>query len=88
MKNYKDLMRMLLKAKGYTIHPYVTQLEVSQYRDLKVEWLQDPHNEPHIKPIYFKSHIVNHFINETSKEIKDLLIDYDIEHFKEGRNIS
>ncbi|NGM84791.1 hypothetical protein G5B47_20520 [Paenibacillus sp. 7124] len=69
----EKLFALLLKAKGFTIDPFVTQLEVNQYRDRKVEWLQDLKNEPRIKPIYFKTDKINRFFNETSKELKELL---------------
>ncbi|BCG59448.1 hypothetical protein [Paenibacillus sp. URB8-2] len=73
MDSTEKLFALLLKAKGFTIDPFVMQLEVNQYRDRKVEWLQDLKNEPRIKPIYFKTDKINRFINETSKELKELL---------------
>jgi hypothetical protein len=73
IKDYQELIRLLKRTEGYTIHPFVTGSEVSTYRDLKVEWLQNPHNEPHITPIYFDSIKVNHFIEMISMEIKTLL---------------
>lgn len=73
MRSAKNLIALLSKADGYTIDPYVTQLEVNQYRDLKLEWLQNPHHEPRITPIYFKPGEIWSFINETTKQLKDLL---------------
>lgn len=67
MDSTEKLFALLLKAKGFAIDPFVTQLEVNQYRDRKVEWLQDLKNEPRIKPMYFKTDKINHFINEISK---------------------
>jgi hypothetical protein len=88
MNSSEKLFTLLLKSEGYTVDPYVTQLEVIQYRDSKVKWLQDLNNEPQIKPIYFKTDEIKSFINETSKELKELLKEWNIEYFEEGRNIS
>jgi hypothetical protein len=79
IRNYDEIIKLLTRAKGYSVDPYITQSEVNAYRDLKMEWLQDPYNEPNIKPIYFKAQKVNQFIKETSKEIENLLKEYDIE---------
>ncbi|WP_230493819.1 hypothetical protein [Paenibacillus polymyxa] len=88
MGSTEKLFTKLLKAKGYTINPYITQLEVNQYRDNKVRWLQDLKNEPHIAPIYFKAEIIKIFVSETSRELKELFKDQSIDYFEGGRNIS
>lgn len=66
---------LLHMTDGYTIDPFVTQQDVSQYRDEKVEWLRNPSNEPRIKPVYFTSDGVERFIDQTSLEIEELLSD-------------
>lgn len=87
INHYNELIRLLKNAEGYTINPFVTQSEVGEYRDIKVEWIQDPNNEPFIKPIYFDSIKVYRFIEKTSEELKELLNDYDIEYYGENRNM-
>jgi hypothetical protein len=87
MNHSEEIFSLLLRAEGYTIDPFVTQLEVNQYRDSKVKWLQDFHNEPQIKPIYFQTDKIKSFIIETSKELKDLFKDWNIEYFKEDQNV-
>jgi hypothetical protein len=88
MNSAEKLFTLLLKAEGFTINPFVTQLEIKQYRDSKVRWLQDHNNEPQITPIYFKTDVIQNFISQTSKELKELLKDWNMEYFEEGRNIS
>ncbi len=88
MKNTQKIFTSLIKAEGYTINPFVTQLEVTLYRNLKVKGLQDLQNEPQIQPFYFKTDKIKSFISETSKELKDLFKKWDIVYYKEGRNIS
>jgi hypothetical protein len=62
----------LQQSKAFTIEPFVTETEVSQYRDLKLDWLRDDRNEPKIKPIYFTGDIVSNFILKTSNELNAL----------------
>ncbi|PWV94497.1 hypothetical protein DFQ01_13062 [Paenibacillus cellulosilyticus] len=70
MECWTELLR---QTDGYTIDPFVTQQEVSQYRNEKVEWLRDTRNEPHITPIYFTTDRVERFIQQTAQEIQELL---------------
>lgn len=72
IENSDTLFIKLIQARGYEINPFVTQDEVHQYRDSKVNWLQDPKNEPQIVPKYFTNDRVDKFISETSKEWKEL----------------
>ena len=62
----------LQKAYAYTIAPFVTQQEVSQYRDIKIAWLQDAGNEPAIETRYFNEDRVKTFIENTSNELTAL----------------
>jgi len=84
----QDVINKLQQASAYTIEPFVTQFEVSQYRDLKINWLQDHSNEPMINPNYFTVETVKEFILKTSEEISILFKDWGIEYLKEGKNIS
>ena len=78
----------LQQSEAFTIEPFVTETEVSQYRDLKLAWLQDANNEPKIKPYYFTEKIVRDFINHTANEWNTLFNDWEVEFLREGRNIS
>lgn len=78
MRSSEPLFSLLLKAEGFTIDPFVTQLEVNQYRDTKVKWLKDLNNEPLITPMYFKIDNIQSFIIETSKELKELFKEWEI----------
>jgi methionine aminopeptidase len=64
-----SIINELQQSKVFTIEPFVTKTEVSQYRALKLDWLRDDGNEPKIKPIYFKGDIVSKFILRTSNEV-------------------
>ncbi|WMT38904.1 hypothetical protein RE628_15295 [Paenibacillus sp. D2_2] len=67
-----EIISKVLNAEGFTINPYVTQLEVNQYRDTKVRWLQDQGNEPQITPVYFQTEAIERFIKTTACEWKQL----------------
>lgn len=66
----------LQTARAYSIEPLVTENEVAQYRDLKLEWLKDVNNEPKIEPIYFTEDRVNDFINRTAIELNEWLYEH------------
>lgn len=57
-----------LRANAFTIKPFITDDEVNQYRDLKVEWLLNETNEPKIELSYFLEGKVKAFIAETADE--------------------
>lgn len=71
MRNADKLLMLIQKADGFTISPLVTQLEVIQYRDMKVNWLRDQDHEPRITPMYFKPDKIENFIHVTVKELKE-----------------
>jgi hypothetical protein len=77
-----SIISELQQSKAFTIEPFVTKTEVSQYRALKLDWLRDDGNEPKIKPIYFTGDIVGDFILKTSNEISALFNEWGI---KEGK---
>lgn len=51
----------LRENRAYSIEHLVTEIEVAQYRDLKVEWIQDATNEPQINT--FTEDRVNDYMN-------------------------
>ncbi|MBW7453463.1 hypothetical protein ACFOLF_14115 [Paenibacillus sepulcri] len=85
MDNVDNLFSRLTQAKAYTIEPFVTLLEVNQYRDNKLNWLQNNDNEPKIKPAYFHPETVKNFISQTSNELKDLFKVWGITFIEESR---
>jgi len=74
-----DPVSMLLQAEGYAVEPLVTASEVTKYRDMKIEWLNDAANEPHIVLIYFTLERVEEFVRVTSEELQKLFKQHDIE---------
>ncbi|AOZ92576.1 hypothetical protein [Paenibacillus crassostreae] len=88
LESKDKLLVKLEQAKGYSVDPFLTQLEINQYRDCKINWLEDLNNEPQITPIYFKNDKVMNFIRETAKEFLYLNKEWNIECFEDGRNIS
>jgi hypothetical protein len=84
----QSVITKLQRAKAFSIEPFITDEEVSQYRNVKIEWLQDNENEPKIKPIYFTEESVKSFIIKTSNELNKLFEEWGVEFLKEGRNIS
>ncbi|GIP29336.1 hypothetical protein J23TS9_44660 [Paenibacillus sp. J23TS9] len=66
----------LQKAYAYPIAPFVTQQEVSQYRDIKIAWLQDARNGPAIETRYFNEDRVKTFIENTSNELTALFYEW------------
>jgi hypothetical protein len=68
----------LQQSKAFTIEPFVTNTEVSQYRALKLDWLRDDGNEPKIRPVYFTEDIVSNFILKTSNEVNVLFSEWGI----------
>ena len=72
MRDADKLLMLIQKADGFTISPLVTQLEVIQYRNIKVNWLRDQNHEPRITPMYFKPDKIENFIHVTVKELKDI----------------
>ncbi|WP_046213579.1 hypothetical protein [Paenibacillus wulumuqiensis] len=75
-----DPVRLLLQAKAYAVEPFVTEMEVNRYREMKIEWLNDPRNEPHIAPDYFTVEQVDQFVQATASEIQELFRKYGLEH--------
>jgi hypothetical protein len=73
-----SIISELQQSKAFTIEPFVTKTEVSQYRALKLDWLRDDGNEPKIKPIYFTGDIVSNFILKTSNEVSALFNEWGI----------
>lgn len=76
MENTEGMLTNLEIAKGFSIEPFVTGQEVEQYREQKISWLRDGQNEPCITPIYFPIEKVQHFIDQTSMELKELCINW------------
>lgn len=72
----QSVITKLQRAKAFTIEPFITRQEVSQYRDVKIEWLFDDGNEPNINPIYFAAGSVRDFIIKTSNELSELFKDW------------
>ncbi|OPA73797.1 hypothetical protein BVG16_27340 [Paenibacillus selenitireducens] len=68
----ENVFTKLKSARAFSIDPFVTETEVSKYRDSKLHWLQDEKNEPKIEPIYFHEKVVNDFIINTSNELKEI----------------
>lgn len=77
----------LIGSNAYTLEPFILQKEVNQYRDLKLEWLDNDNNEPNTNPEYITEEIVRNFIKSTSNEVNELIRDWDVMYFEEGRNI-
>ncbi len=66
------VLNKLRVGSAYTIETLVTQIEVSQYRDIKLQWLRNKDNEPQITPIYLREDVVKNFVSRTSNELNDL----------------
>ncbi|MFE5321867.1 hypothetical protein ACFQ88_24535 [Paenibacillus sp. NPDC056579] len=71
-----DVLNKLHVADAYTIEPLLTQLEVSQYRDIKLQWLRNRENEPQITPIYLREDVIENFVSKTTSELNDLYKDW------------
>ncbi len=84
----QNIIRRLQRANAFTISPFVTENEVSQYRDIKIDWILDESNEPKLKTIYFNEKKVSDFIIYTSNELNGLFNEWGVKHIEEGRNIS
>lgn len=69
----------LQRAHAYAMEPFVTQHEVSEYRDIKLAWLWNDRNEPGIHTKYFTEEKVKHFIRRTSSELLELFRDLKID---------
>lgn len=74
----QSVMNKLQRADAFTIEPLITYEEVNQYRDLKIEWLENNKNEPKIEPIYFTGERVKGFIINTSDELKELFKEWNV----------
>jgi hypothetical protein len=66
----------LADSKVFSIAPYLTDIEISQYREKTITWLNDPANEPQINLKYITEDIVREFIKTTSDELSLLIIDW------------
>ncbi|GGD77996.1 hypothetical protein [Paenibacillus nasutitermitis] len=66
------VIKQLKQAEAFTIEPFVTESEVLQYRDVKIEWLRNDRNEPKISPKYFTKIRVDQFVKSTSDELNQL----------------
>jgi hypothetical protein len=82
----KNLFLRLQQAKSFTLEPFVTRIEVNQYRDSKIKWLQENENEPKIEPMYFYTDNIKLFIRQTSNELKNIFKELGIKFLEEGRN--
>ncbi|NOU93256.1 hypothetical protein GC093_08495 [Paenibacillus sp. LMG 31456] len=78
----QKVLKNLQLAHVFADTPFVTQNEVSQYRDVKIEWLLDDRNEPKFKNIYFKEEAVRKFILNTSNELKELFDEWGIKYLE------
>ncbi|AEI39726.1 zinc dependent phospholipase C family protein [Paenibacillus mucilaginosus] len=67
-----DVLKKLHIAAAYTIEPLLTQIEVNQYRDIKLQWLRDRGNEPQIIPVYLREDVIENFVSKTTSELNDL----------------
>ena len=67
------ILTQLEAATGFEVAPFVSVEEVEKYRDMKLEWLKDPKNEPGIELVYFTEDRVRDFIKKTADEAKELL---------------
>ncbi|SFM53359.1 hypothetical protein SAMN03159341_1445 [Paenibacillus sp. 1_12] len=83
----QPIIHRLQHANAYSIEPLVTQNEVSQYRDIKIEWLLDDSNEPKHKNIYFNDDKVRDFIINTSNELNVLFNEWGINQFEEVKDL-
>ncbi|GGG61139.1 hypothetical protein [Paenibacillus radicis (ex Gao et al. 2016)] len=63
-------LERLRQASGYGIEPLVTQTEVEQYRDDKLQWFADQHNEPGIELVFFTEAKVKPFASQTAAELR------------------
>ncbi|MBE3650991.1 hypothetical protein [Paenibacillus polymyxa] len=77
----EDVLNKLYVGNAYSIEPLLTQIEVNQYRDIKLQWLRNKDNEPLIKPIYLKENVVKNFVSKTSHELNTLYKEWGIESF-------
>ncbi|WIV20337.1 hypothetical protein QPK24_06490 [Paenibacillus polygoni] len=68
-----NILTQFETAKGFEVAPFVSAEEVETYRDMKLEWLRNPKNEPGIELIYFTEERVHDFIKKTADEAKELL---------------
>ncbi|AZH29830.1 zinc dependent phospholipase C family protein [Paenibacillus sp. M-152] len=75
----EDVLNKLYVGNAYSIEPLLTQIEVNQYRDIKLQWLRNKNNEPQITPIYLKVDVVKSFVTKTSHELNDLYKEWGIE---------
>ncbi|GGH27234.1 hypothetical protein [Paenibacillus segetis] len=57
----------------------ITDDEVNQYRDVKLEWLLNETNEPKIELSYFLEEKVRAFIVETAVELNQLFKEWNVE---------
>ncbi|MFF2091380.1 hypothetical protein [Paenibacillus sp. NPDC058174] len=69
----------LRQASGFGIEPLVTKTEVEQYRDDKLQWFAEEHNEPGIEPLFFTEARVKPFASQTAAELRLLYKDWGIE---------
>ncbi|WP_042166484.1 hypothetical protein [Paenibacillus gorillae] len=63
-------LEQLRQASGFAIEPFVTKMEVEQYRDDKLQWFADRHNEPMIEPAFFTEAKVKTFARQTANELR------------------
>ncbi|WP_454190132.1 hypothetical protein [Paenibacillus sp. Marseille-Q7038] len=67
------IITKLETANGFEMAPFMSANEVEKYRDMKLDWLKDPMNEPGIELVYFTEDKVHDFIKKTADEAKELL---------------
>jgi len=73
-----DVLSKLQVATAYSIEPLLTQLEIGQYRDIKLHWLRNRENEPQIIPNYLREDVIENFVSRTTSELNDLFIEWGV----------
>lgn len=73
-----DILLTLSQARPEGLEPLVSEQEVNHYRELKLEWLNEPDNEPKIMPLYFSAEAVLAFIKQTAEELQHLFQEWNV----------
>ncbi|AZN40978.1 hypothetical protein [Paenibacillus albus] len=71
-----ELLNMLRESSVNGLEPLVSEHEVCRYRELKLDWLNEPDNEPCIEPLYFSVEAVLAFIVQTADELQQLFLEW------------
>jgi hypothetical protein len=67
------IFSLLAESKEYSIEPWLTGKEISQYRKKTINWLSYAINEPRITPKYITEDVVREFIKATTQELRFLI---------------